>query len=214
LEHFVITQISHHGYAAVLVLMILESACIPIPSEAIMLFGGALAGGLTVAGIHVHLDVVDVALAGAAGNLIGSLIAYAVGRFGGRAVLDRWGGRVLLRPHDLDRADAFFARRGDLAVLIGRVVPVVRTFISLPAGIAEVPPIRFAVLTVLGSLPWTFALALIGDAVASHWKSVESGFTVATVVVAVMIVGIIGKWLWARRREPMQSGPSGSTEQV
>jgi membrane protein DedA with SNARE-associated domain len=214
LEHFVITQISHHGYAAVLVLMILESACIPIPSEAIMLFGGALAGGLTVAGVHVHLDVVAVALAGVAGNLIGSLIAYAVGRWGGRAVLDRWGGRVLLRPHDLDRAEAFFARRGDLAVLIGRVVPVVRTFISLPAGIAEVPPIRFAVLTVLGSLPWTFALALIGDAVAAHWKSVESGFTVATVVVAVVIVGVIGKWLWARRRVSMQSNRSGRTEQV
>jgi membrane protein DedA with SNARE-associated domain len=214
LEHFVITQISHHGYAAVLVLMILESACIPIPSEAIMLFGGALAGGLTVAGVHVHLDVVEVALAGVAGNLIGSLIAYAVGRWGGRAVIERWGGRVLLRPHDLDRAEAFFARRGDLAVLIGRVVPVVRTFISLPAGIAEVPPIRFAVLTVLGSLPWTFALALIGDAVASHWKSVESGFTVATVVLAVIIVGIIGRWLWARHRVSMQSRQSSGTEQV
>jgi membrane protein DedA with SNARE-associated domain len=200
MEHFVITQVKDHGYVAVLVLMILESACIPIPSEAIMLLGGALAGGLTLSGVHVHLNVVVVALAGTGGNLIGSLIAYAVGRSGGRAIVDRWGRYLLLRPHDLDRAERFFDRRGDLAVLIGRVLPVVRTFISLPAGIAEMPVARFALFTVLGSLPWTFALALAGDSVAGHWKRVSSDFTVITVVIAVIVVAAIARWAIRRRR--------------
>jgi membrane protein DedA with SNARE-associated domain len=217
MEHFVVTQISHHGYLAVLTLMILESACIPIPSEAVMLFGGALAGGLTVAGMHVHLNVVVVASAGAAGNLLGSLIAYAVGRWGGRTAIERWGGRVLVRPHDLDRAEAFFVRRGDLAVLIGRLVPVVRTFISLPAGIAQVPPVRFALLTVAGSLPWTFALALIGDAVASNWKSIESDFTIATVVIAAIAAAAILRWLLFRPTsttdDPVTTSRTDSTTQ-
>lgn len=155
MEHFLVTQIDQHGYLAVLLLMTLESACVPIPSEVVMLFGGALAGGLVIAGVHLQLNVAGVALAGAAGNLIGSLIAYAVGRYAGRAAIERWGRWVRIRPHDLDRADAFFERRGDLAVLVGRVLPVVRTFISLPAGIARVPVVRFAVLTTIGSLPWT-----------------------------------------------------------
>jgi membrane protein DedA with SNARE-associated domain len=200
LEHLVVTQLEHHGYVAVLVLMILESACIPVPSEVVMLFGGALAGGLTVAGVHVHLNVVLIALAGVAGNLIGSLIAYAVGRTAGREVVERWGRFILIRPHDLDRAEAFFRRRGDLAVLVGRVLPVIRTFISLPAGISEMPPVRFALFTVVGSLPWTFALALVGDAVAGHWKSVSSAFTVVTVVIGVIVVAAIVRWALKRRR--------------
>ncbi|MCL2395593.1 MAG: DedA family protein [Acidimicrobiaceae bacterium] len=191
MEHFVVTQIDRHGYLAVLLLMTLESACIPIPSEAIMLFGGALAGGLVVAGVHLHLSVVGVALAGAAGNLIGSLIAYAVGRWAGRAAIERWGRWVRIRPRDLDRAEAFFERRGDLAVLVGRVLPVVRTFISLPAGIARMPLGRFAALTTIGCLPWTFALAFLGKAVASNWRSIESGFGTATIFVAVVIVAVI-----------------------
>jgi membrane protein DedA with SNARE-associated domain len=208
LEHLVVTQLEHHGYVAVLVLMILESACIPIPSEVVMLFGGALAGGLTVAGVHVHLNVVLIALAGVAGNLIGAVIAYVVGRTAGREVVERWGRFILVRPHDLDRAEDFFDRRGDLAVLVGRVLPVIRTFISLPAGMAEMPPVRFAVFTVLGSLPWTFALALVGDAVAGHWKSVSSAFTVVTLVIGVIVVAAIVRWAWKRR----QSDALGGTE--
>lgn len=204
MEHFLVTQIDRHGYLAVLVLMTLESACIPIPSEVIMLFGGALAGGLVVAGVDVHLSVVGVALAGAAGNVIGSLIAYAVGLFAGRAAIERWGRFVRIRSHDLDRAEAFFRRRGDGAVLIGRVLPVIRTFISLPAGIARMPVGRFVVLTTLGCLPWTFALAFLGRAVASNWTSIESGFSTASIFVAVVIVAVVAglvlrKLLFGRR---------------
>lgn len=206
MSHFVVTQISHHGYAAVFLLMLLESACIPIPSEAIMLFGGALAGGLTVAGVHVHLNVVLVALAGAAGNLVGAGIAYGVGRIGGRPLIERWGRYILLRSRDVDKAEAFFRRRGDLAVLVGRVLPVIRTFISLPAGIAEMPPARFAFFTLVGSLPWTFALALAGDAVASNWNHVEKYFTAVTVVIAIIVVAAIVWWALKRLRQREMAG--------
>ena len=200
MEHLVVSQISKHGYLAVFVLMVLESACIPIPSEAVMLFGGALAGGAVIAGVHLHLNVVAVALAGAGGNLVGSWIAYAVGRLGGRPLVERWGRYVFLRQHELDRAEAFFAHRGQLAVLVGRVLPVVRTFISLPAGVAEMPVASFSALTLLGSLPWTFALALAGDALAANWSHVANAFTPISVVVGLVIVAVIARWLIRRSR--------------
>jgi len=213
LSHFVVTQISNHGYLAVLILMVLESACIPIPSEAIMLFGGALAGGLTVAGVHPDLNVGGVAAAGAAGNVIGSAIAYAVGRAGGRPLIERWGRYILLRTRDLDKAEDFFRRRGDIAVLIGRVLPVIRTFISLPAGIAEMPIVRFLVFTLVGSIVWTIPLVLAGDAVAENWHQVERYFTVVTVIIAVIVVAAI-VW-WALRRLQSRRLPAhGQNEEV
>lgn len=203
MEHLVVTQISQHGYLAIFILMVLESACIPVPSEAVMLFGGALAGGVVLAGVHVHLSVVGVALAGVAGNVVGAWIAYAVGRVGGRPLIERFGRYVLLRRHELDRAEAFFARHGALAVGIARVLPVVRTFISLPAGVAEMPLLPFSVLTFAGSLPWTFGLAIAGDSLAANWKSVESGFGPVTIIIAVLIVALIALWLVRRLRAPV-----------
>lgn len=186
---------------AVFVLMLLESACIPIPSEVIMLFGGALAGGLLASGGHAHVGLVGIALAGAVGNLAGALVAYAIGRAGGRPLLERYGRYLLIRREHLDRTEAFFARRGDLAVLVGRVLPVVRTFISLPAGVAEMPLVRFSLYTLIGSLPWTFALAAIGYAVAANWDSVASGFTYASIAIAAVAVGAIAWWLVHRLRD-------------
>ena len=208
MEHFVVTQVGRHGYLAVFFLMVLESACIPVPSEVVMLFGGALAGGAVVAGVHLHLNVVAVALAGAAGNLVGSWIAYTVGRVGGRPLIERWGRYVLLRPHELDRAERFFVRRGQVAVLVGRVLPVVRTFISLPAGVAEMPLVSFSALTLLGSLPWTFALAFAGDVLAANWRSVSNVFTPVSIVVGVLIVAWIGWWI-VSRPPPAPSGRGG-----
>ncbi len=205
-EHLVVTQISRHGYLAIFLLMVLESACVPIPSEAVMLFGGALAGGVVVAGVHVHLNVVGVALAGTAGNLVGSLIAYAVGLAGVRPLVERYGRYVLLRRHDLDRAEQFFARHGRAAVLLARVLPVVRTFISLPAGVAEMPVGTFSVLTLVGSLPWTFALALAGDALASNWSSVSSAFTPISIGIGAVLVLAIVAWFVNRLRRTRQGG--------
>lgn len=211
MSHFVVTQIGQYGYLAVFALMVLESACIPIPSEVVMLFGGALAGGVVVAGVHVHMNVVAVALAGAAGNLVGSWIAYAVGRVGGRPLVERYGRYILLRHDDLERAERFFERRGAVAVLVGRVLPVVRTFISLPAGIAEMRFGPFSLLTALGSLPWTFALALAGYALAASWKSVSTAFTPVSIVIAVLIVGAITWWA-ARRVRPHHRHTSGAPD--
>jgi membrane protein DedA with SNARE-associated domain len=209
MTHFLTTQIANHGYVAVFLLMLLESACIPIPSEVIMLFGGALAGGFLASHGHAHVGLFGIGLAGALGNLAGSLIAYGVGRAGGRPLLERYGRYILIRPEHIDRSQAFFARRGDLAVLVGRVLPVVRTFISLPAGVAEMPIGRFAAYTLLGSLPWTFALAGVGDAVASNWNSVASAFSYVSIAIAVVAVALIGWWLVRRLQERQTAGQRG-----
>ncbi|MDA8282155.1 MAG: DedA family protein [Actinomycetota bacterium] len=211
MEHLVVSQITQHGYLAVFLLMVLESACIPVPSEAVMLLGGALAAGVTVAGVDSHLNVVVVALLGTAGNIVGALAAYGVGRAGGRPLVERWGRYVLLRRRDLDRAERFFARHGRSAVLIGRVLPVVRTFISLPAGIAEMPLAQFCVLTALGSLPWTFALALAGYAVAGSWQAVSSAFTPITIAFGVAIVAGIAWWAARRLRVGDRLGAADET---
>jgi membrane protein DedA with SNARE-associated domain len=197
LEHF----ISSHGYVAVFLLMVAEAACIPIPSEVIMMLGGALSGAAfatTVAHVHV-LNVGVVGAVGTAGDLTGACIAYWVGRLGGRPVIERWGRFVRLRTHELDRAERWFERRGQVTVLVSRVIPVVRTFISLPAGIAEMPFARFVVFTVLGSLPWTFSLALAGHAVGAHYKGVAHAFQPASYVIAALIVAAIAWWLLRRR---------------
>jgi len=200
MEHLLISEISQHGYLAIFVLMIIESACIPIPSEAIMLFGGALAAGLIVDGTTLHLNVFYVALLGSLGNLIGAGIAYWVGRTGGRALVERWGKYVLIRHRDIDKAEEFFNKKGDWAVLIGRILPVIRTFISFPAGVAEMPIYKFAAFTFLGSLPWTFALAYSGQALASNWQTVSNLSTPISIVFGVIIIAVILWWYIKRRR--------------
>lgn len=209
MEHFVVTEVGSHGYVAVFALMLIGSACIPLPSEVVMLFGGALAGGVTAAGAHVHLDLSWVVVAGLAGNLVGSWLAYGVGRAGGRPLLDRYGKYVLLRKGELDRAELFFARRGQWAVFFGRMVPLLRAFVSLPAGIAGMPVVPFTVLTVLGSIPWTLGLALGGDALASHWKSVSNAIAPVSIAVAVLLVTAIAWWAWSRLRTQRRPAPLG-----
>jgi membrane protein DedA with SNARE-associated domain len=176
--------IANYGYPAIFVLMLAESACIPIPSELIMLFGGALAAG-AVAG--TRLDLAAVIAAGVAGNLAGSYLAYAVGRYGGQAALRRWGRRIRLREHDLDKATAWFTRYGPAAVGFGRLLPVVRTFISLPAGLARMNRVRFVAYTVLGCIPWTAALAWAGYAVGGRWQQIADDFHGPTYAVAGLL---------------------------
>jgi membrane protein DedA with SNARE-associated domain len=211
MQHFIAT----YGYLAVFILMVAESACIPVPSELIMTLGGALAAG-AVAGHHLSLALVIVA--GVAGNVAGSYVAWAVGRWGGQALLGRLGdqprrrgGRVWLRQHDLAVADRWFTRYGPRAVLIGRLLPVVRTFISLPAGLAQMRPLKFGVYTTIGCIPWTAALAGAGYAVGASWQQIPNAFgTVTYVIAAIVIIALaIGAWLFVRsRRAPAQSGAS------
>lgn len=202
MEHLIVSEISKHGYVAIFLLMTLESACIPIPSEAVMGFAGALTAGTAIAGVVGHLNLWAIVLLGALGNLLGSLIAYAVGRTGGRALVERYGKYVLLRHHDLDKAEAFFAKRGDSAVFVSRILPVVRTFISFPAGIAEMPIVKFSVFTLLGSLPWTLALALIGRSLAANWQTASKAATPVSAVFGLVIVVLIVRWYVKRRNLP------------
>ncbi len=199
MEHLVVSAIAQHGYIAIFLLMILESACIPVPSEVVMVFGGALTAGVAIAGTNTHLNILAVGLLGTLGNLIGAFIAYWVGRTGGRTLVERWGKYVLLRHKDLDKAEAFFIKRGELAVLVGRILPVVRTFISFPAGVAEMPQVKFGIFTVIGSLPWTFALAYLGQALAGNWQSISKSSTEISVIFGVLIVAAI-VWWYAKRR--------------
>ncbi|HEY2287029.1 MAG TPA: DedA family protein [Streptosporangiaceae bacterium] len=203
--------IATYGYLAIFVLMLAESACIPVPSELIMTFGGALAAG-AVPG--TSLNLAGVIVAGTAGNVVGSYVAWAVGRYLGLPALHRLVGKrwaLGLREHDLDRAIAWFDRYGGKAVLIGRVLPVIRTFISLPAGIAGMAPVRFGVYTTIGCIPWTAALAIAGYAVGAHWESIVSAFHGPTYIIAgvVLLVLVVAVWRYVRRR-PAEPEPAGA----
>ncbi len=196
------TFIVNYGYLAIFILMLAESACIPVPSEVTMLFGGAVAGG-AIAG--AHLDLALVVAAGVLGNLAGSYLAWGVGRYGGQAAWRRWGRYILLREADIDRAERWFARHGTKAVFFGRLLPVIRTFISLPAGFARMSPLRFGIYTVAGCIPWTLGLAWAGYAVGSNWQSIEnalSGPTYALAgLVAVAVVVALAILIHRRHRE-------------
>ena len=161
---WIVGVISVAGYVGVAGLMAVESACIPLPSEVIMPFAGYLAS-------TGRFSLVLAATAGAVGCNIGSTVAYAAGARGGRAMTLRWGRYILLRPEHLDRADRFFQRFGGPAVLIARLLPMLRTFIALPAGIARMPQLPFQIYTFIGSWPWCFALASVGYVLGTQWNT-------------------------------------------
>ncbi|HEV2988269.1 MAG TPA: DedA family protein [Candidatus Angelobacter sp.] len=161
---FIIAVISSTGYLGVVLLMAIESACIPLPSEIIMPFAGYLVFKGT-------LTLLLVATAGALGCNVGSVIAYELGYYGGRRLVERYGSYILLSRHDMEMADRFFARFGSAAVFIGRLLPVIRTFIALPAGIARMPRLRFHVYTFVGSWPWCFALTWAGMKLGEKWNT-------------------------------------------
>jgi membrane protein DedA with SNARE-associated domain len=186
--------IIHYGYAAIFLLMLAESACIPFPSEVTMLVGGWYAA-------DGRLDFFWVGAAGVLGNLIGSWIAYAVGRTTGRALLDRYGRYVLIKSHDIDRAEVWWERYGEAATFFSRLLPVVRTFISLPAGIARMPFGKFTLYTFLGVIPWTYALTWAGVAVGGNWERVAHLFDLPTFVIAgALLVGAVAWYLRRRSR--------------
>ena len=194
--------ISQYSYLAVFVLMMAESACVPIPSEAVMMFGGALAAG-AVAGAHPVLA--GVVAAGVLGNIAGSYVAWAAGRYAGQAAIGRWGRRVGIREHEIDRAAAWFERHGPVAVLVGRVIPVIRTFISLPAGFADMPAGQFGLYTALGAIPWTAALGIAGFVVGANWEHVANDFQGPTYAIAgLLAVGLVV--VLVRRRNRRRAG--------
>jgi phospholipase C len=209
-QHF----ISSYGYLAILLLMTAESACIPVPSELTMPLGGAIAAG-AVAGVHLSLSLVIVA--GVAGNVIGSYLAWAAGRYGGEAAAHRWS-RFLGGRSGIERAQRWFDRYGGRAVFIGRLLPVVRTFISLPAGYARMRPVRFGVYTAVGCVPWIGGLAWAGYAAGGNWQHVyhlvnTPAYIIAGVIALLAIVGIITV-IVRRRRPPPASRPGPAADPV
>jgi membrane protein DedA with SNARE-associated domain len=192
-------EIVRYGYLAIFVLMLLESACIPIPSEVTMLFGGALTTAAFLAP-EQQLEFWLVVLAGTVGNVVGSWLAYWAGYSGGRPLVDRWGRYLLIRPHEVDRAHEWFERRGQSAVFVGRLLPVIRTFISLPAGVVRMGFWRFTFYTVLGCLPWCLALTWIGALLGERWESAERLIRPFAWAIAVVLAAGIAWWVWHRIR--------------
>jgi len=162
------------GYIGVAFWVALESVIVPIPSELVLPFAGFLVGeGTSIEPLTGQpWSILLVTLAGTIGATIGALIAYAIGYFGGRPMLERWGGVLRITPEDLDRTDRFFARHGSKAAFFGRLIPVVRSLVSFAAGIAHMPLVPFTVFTALGSLPFTFALVFAGVQLGANWETI------------------------------------------
>jgi len=181
LGRFIISVISTAGYLGIVLLMAIESACIPLPSEVIMPFSGYL---VSVG----RFDLAWVAVAGAFGCNVGSVVAYYVGSLGGRPLVEKYGRYVLITRHDLEMADRFFARYGDWAVFIARLLPVIRTFIALPAGIARMNFLRFNIYTFLGSLPWCWVLAYAGLKLGERWTILRHYFHRFDTLLGILII--------------------------
>src|SRR5713101_3676244 len=159
---FIIATISMFGYAGVVLLMAIESACIPLPSEIIMPFCGYL-------GYTGRFNLWLVSVAGAFGCVVGSMVAYWVGMYGGRPLIEKYGKFILISRHDLDLADRWFARFGEVIVFASRLLPVIRTFIAFPAGVARMNVKKFIIYTFAGSLPWCLGLAYVGQKLGEQW---------------------------------------------
>ncbi len=196
LATFTIWVISSGGYVGIAILMAIESACIPLPSEIIMPFAGYLVS-------TGRFDLYLAATAGAIGCNLGSIVAYEIGKRGGRPVAERWGRYLLIGPGELDAADRFFARWGSIAVLIGRLLPVIRSFIAFPAGVARMRLVPFHVYTFLGSWPWCFGLAWVGMKLGSKWDSdprVKAAFHRADLAIGIILIALVAFYIWHRVR--------------
>lgn len=194
--HFVIHVIQAGGYAGIAGLLVLNSSGIPIPSEVILPFSGYL--------VYMgRFNLLLVAVAGAIGCNIGSAIAYWIGARGGRPLVERYGKWVLMSRHDLDRMTGFFEKYGSIAILAGRMMPLVQTYVAFPAGIGKMPRLRFHIYTTIGSLIWYFCLAWIGMRLGQSWNTdprLEEAFHRFHLAVELGLVALFAWFLWAHRK--------------
>lgn len=189
ISSWIIGVISALGYGGVILLMAIESANIPLPSEVIMPFAGFL---VTRGELNLYL----IAIAGAVGCVIGSIISYYLGYFGGRPLIEKYGKFILISHHDLNISDNWFKKYGELTVFFGRLLPVVRTFVSFPAGIAKMNFWRFVVYSFLGSLLWSLLLGFIGFKLGENWETLKNIFhSFDGIILALIIIGIVC-WIW------------------
>jgi len=201
----IVATIATLGYGGVILMMGLESACIPLPSEVIMPFSGYL-----VSTGRFNLQVVSIA--GALGCLLGSYVAYYVGASGGRRVLERYGRYLLIAPHELEIADRFFARWGSPAVFTSRLLPVIRTFIAFPAGVGRMNAVRFTIYTITGSYLWCLALAWAGMKMGEHWSALAPYFHRFDSLIAVLAVAGGALFLY-NRIKGFSSAPSSAVRE-
>ena len=215
ITHAVTDAVGDYGLYAVFLLMLVD-AVLPAASELVMVYGGALAAG-AFAGHTVELAGVDfsdgfpayvaIALAGTIGDTLGSVLGWAIGLYGGRPFVRRRGRWLHFGPEKLERADRWFERYGDLFVFVGRVLPVVRSFVAIPAGIARMPVGRYTALTLPGSAAWCFALAGVGWALGANWERFHHAFRYADYAVAAAIVGLVALLIVRRRARGLARGP-------
>jgi membrane protein DedA with SNARE-associated domain len=192
LTAFIIATISTLGYGGIVLLMAIESACIPLPSEIIMPFSGYLV-------YTGRFNIWLVAIAGAFGCVVGSLVAYWVGMYGGRPLIEKYGKFVLVSRHDLDLADRWFDRFGEVIVFVSRLLPAIRTFIAFPAGVARMNLKKFIIYTFAGSLPWCLGLAYVGQKLGEQWDKdprLKTLFHRFDFVIGIVIVVAAAWWIW------------------
>jgi membrane protein DedA with SNARE-associated domain len=186
MESFIVS----HAIYAIFLLGVLEAMCIPWSSEVTFLLGGAIASG-GIPGAHQHPSLLLVIVLGTVGELIGSYISYYIGRVGGKPLVRRWGRYVLITENDVARAERFLVGRGVWAVPVARMLPVIRAFASIVAGLVEVPPVRFGILSLIGTVIYTIVLSSIGYSLGSEWTKFNHTFSQATyVIVAIVVVGL------------------------
>lgn len=186
---FIVRTISTFGYVGVAVLMGIESACVPLPSEIIAPFAGFLVS-------TGRFSLWGVALAGGLGSMFGSWLTYEIGKWGGRPFVEKYGKYILISHHDLDIADKFFEKYGHLSTFIGRLLPVVRTFISLPAGIARVKLVPFLLYSFVGSVIWTYVLAFFGMKLGENWSILRSKLHGFDTAIIILIIAGATWWIW------------------
>ena len=206
LSALIVSTISTLGYPGLVLLMGIESACIPLPSEIIMPFSGYLV-------YTGRFNLWGAAVAGAIGCVVGSIVAYWAGMYGGRPFIERYGRYILISQHDLNLADGWFARRGEVIVFSSRLLPVIRTFIAFPAGIAKMNLTRFVIYTFVGSFPWCLGLAYVGQKLGEEWNkndTLKNLFHRFDFVIGV--VGVLAAlwWFWRHVRDLPAHKPTAS----
>lgn len=198
------------GYLGVALWVAIESVIIPIPSELVLPFAGFLVGeGTAIEPLTgAPWNLLLVTLAGTIGATVGALIAYAIGAWGGRPVIERWGRWLGITPADLDRAEAFFERRGALAAFFGRMIPVIRSLVSFAAGVARMPLVPFVVFTFLGSLPFTFLLVFAGIQLGANWEVIGGILKRFEYAVVAGLIAAALVWIWFRILKPRRARPA------
>lgn len=202
ISNYVVNVISSMGYVGVAFLMGIESAAIPLPSEIIMPFAGYLVstGRFTLWGI---------ALAGGIGSMIGSLVLYYIGYFGGRPLIEKYGKYILIHTRDLERSDRFFARYGEMSNFFGRMLPVIRTFISFPAGVARMPVVKFAFHSFAGSFIWSLFLGWVGLKLGQNWVTLREKLHGLDIMIIVVIILAVAYYIYKHRKGNAHQPPQG-----